>query len=638
MKTIRRIYFYLVTLISVLSLTWGITNLLRSLTSSQFVGSQSDILSTGLAQILVSIPIFLLHWFIVQRDAQNSEEEKSSLIRGMYFYGILLASLIPVVQNLIALLNRLLLQAAQINPAQALLGGYQTLSDNLIAIGVNLILAVYFYRVLQSDWESSTDTESLTDLRRIYRYIWMLYSLGLTIIGVQKLVVYMLAWQPILFPSSGKEQFINALTLLLIGTPLWLYWWRLIQSAIHREEERHSTVRILILYALTLAGAITFSINAGAIFYRLLQAALGQSTTFQELLSKISSPLSLALIFGVLWAYFSGILKNNIAAEKEQAKQAAMHRIYRYPLAALGLAGTILGIAGLAGWIIDLLLKVDWIWQDKTQPLAQNLAVLAVGMALWLVFWPKVNRPSMQSGEAGDHARRSLSRKIYLYLVIFAGVIGVMASAGFLLYSLLQSLFGVENISLLNDVLKYSRLILLFGALLAYHLTWLKQDTRTLNTSLEKLQVDFPVVALLDPESVRGKGIQRAFQRYAESIPLILTPPDQVTEDSLKNAAAVVLESSLLVENTIKNAQLFDSYPGKVIVLPDTHNRYIWLGPHLKEADIQKGGALAARSLAEGQEVKPITTSSPWLIFAYVIAGLVGLQILVGVLAVALSF
>jgi hypothetical protein len=117
-----------------------------------------------------------------------------------------------------------------------------------------------------------------------------------------------------------------------------------------------------------------------------------------------------------------------------------------------------------------------------------------------------------------------------------------------------------------------------------------------------------------------------------------LTPPDQVTEDSLKNAAAVVLESSLLVENTIKNAQLFDSYPGKVIVLPDTHNRYIWLGSHLKEADIQKGGALAARSLAEGQEVKPITTSSPWLIFAYVIAGLVGLQILVGVLAVALSF
>ena len=637
MKTIRRIYFYLVTFISVIALVWGITNLLRSITSQQFIGDQSSDLSTGLAQILVSIPIFLLHWLIVQRDAQKSEEEKNSLVRGIYLYSILLSSLIPVVQNLIALLNRLLLQAAQLNPQRAIFGGYQTLTDNLIAIVVNLILAVYFYRVLQSDWVSSTDTNCLVDLRRLYRYAWMLYSLGLTIIGVQKLVVYILAVQPILFFFNGQEQFSNALTLLLIGTPLWSYWWHLIQSMMSVEEERNSTIRTLILYILTLTGALTFSINTGEILYQLLRTILEEFASIQNLLAEISTPVSLALTFGVLWAYYSRILKINISLENDTIKQGAMHRIYRHILAGLGLAGTIIGVASIMGWLIDLVLENQWIWQIYSLSLAQYLAVLCVGMALWLVYWPKVNREAVQTGEVGDHARRSLSRKIYLYLVIFACVIGVMASAGFLIYSILQSLFGTDNSSLLNDILQYFRLILLFAAFLAYHLNWLRRDNRTLTTSLQNLQTAFPVVALLDPESTRGKGIQKTFQRFAGTIPLKLIPPHQMEADSLVDAAVVVLETSLLEEQAIKFTGLVKDYLGKIIVLPASHSRYIWLNSHLKEADILKGCALAARSLAEGQEVQPITTNSPWMIFAYIIAGLVGLQILASVLIMAFS-
>lgn len=637
MKTIRRIYFYLISFISILSLTWGITNLLRSITSQQIIGNQSNSLSTGLAQILVSIPIFLLHWFIVQRDARKSEEEQNSLVRGIYFYSILLASLIPVVQNLIALLNRLLLQAAQLNPERAFFGGYQTLSDNLIAIVVNLILAVYFYRILQSDWTSSSDTEGLTDLQRLYRYIWMLYSLGLTIISAQKLVVYILANQPAIFPSSEKELFSNSLTLLLIGAPLWLYWWNLIQSSINQKKERHSTTRILILYILTLTGVITFSINTGVILYHLLRVVLGDLASFQNLLAEISTPISLALTFGVVWAYFSYILKDNISSENDTVKQGAMHRMYRYILAAPGLAGTIIGVGSITGWLIDLLLEKQWFWQNNTQSLAQNLAVLCVGMALWLVYWPKVNYEAMQAGEAGDHARRSLSRKIYLYLVIFASVIGVMASAGFLFYSLLQSLFGVDNSNLLNDVLQYFRLILLFAAFLAYHLTWLRRDNHTLATSLEKLQAAFPVVALLDPESIRGKGIQRAFQIYAEAIPLTLLPPHQFDANSLKDTAALVLESSLLEDQTVKYTHLIKAYSGSVIILPAVDSRYIWINSHLKETVIQRGCAQTVRSLSEGQTAKPVTSGSPWLIIAYIIAALIALQVLASILMVSFS-
>ena len=219
MRTIRRIYFYLVSFISILTLVWGITNLLRSIANRQTTGDQSTILSAGLAQILVSIPIFLLHWLIVQRDARKSEEEKNSLVRALFFYAISISTLIPVVQNFMALLNRLLLQGVRLNPQRAVFGGNQSLSDNLIAVVVNLILAVYFFRILQSEWSTSTDNGNLVDLRRLYRYVWMLYSLGLTVLGVQKLTAFILVWQQSI-GTTGKEQLGNAVTLLIVGVPL----------------------------------------------------------------------------------------------------------------------------------------------------------------------------------------------------------------------------------------------------------------------------------------------------------------------------------------------------------------------------------------------------------------------------------
>jgi len=627
MKSIRRIYFYLVSFISVLTLIWGITNLLRSITSQQAAGDQSTILSAGLAQILVSIPIFLLHWLIVQRDAHQSEEEKNSLVRAIYLYGILLSSLIPVVQNVIALSNRLLLQGARLNTGRAIFGANQTLTDNLIAIGVNLLLAVYFFRVLQSDWVSSTDNANLVDIKRLYRYIWMLYSLGLTIFGVQKTIVFILTWQQSI-GSGGKEQFTNALTLLIIGTPIWAYCWRSIQSSVTDHQERHSILRMVILYALTLGGTVTLAVNTGWIIYWLLRTFLGEQNTILDLLARMSLPISLAITFAVIRAYYSMILRGDISTEADISKQAAMHRIFRYILSALGLGGLIFGAAGVIGYVIDVLTKPSLTWQDNSHVLASSLAVLIVGFVLWILYWQLANREALLTGVEGDHARRSLSRKIYLYLAIFACVIGTMASAGFLIYSVLQSIFGSSIQNILNEVLQYTRLILIFAAFLVYHLSSLNRDNRVLSRFLVEKQAAFAVAAILDPETGMGKGMLKAFQRFSPGIPLQFILPDSATAESIKDASAVVLETSLLESGDTRIIRLLENYSGKVIVLQSPHGRFVWISLANKEADIMKGCALAVRSLAEGQEVKPVSSSSPWVIISYLVAALFGLQIL----------
>jgi hypothetical protein len=629
MRTIRRIYFYLVAFISVETLTWGITNLLRSITHQGIGTVQANVLSAGLAQVLVSIPLFLVHWLVVQRDALKSDEEKNSVVRAISLYGILFGALIPVVQNFVALVNRLLLMGAHLSVQRAVFGGNQTIADNLIAIVVNLLLAAYFAKILQSDWKSSTDTDNLVDLRRLYRYIWMLYSLGLTIAGVKMAVQYLFLIRQSI-GLTGQELMFNAITLLVIGVPLWVYWWRNIQISITEERgERHSTLRTVILFVLALIGAIVFSISGAMVLYWLLRAALGESFTFSQLMSNLSTSISFAVPFVVVWAYFGRILFNDILSEPDEFKQSAMRRIYRYILSILGLSGTIYGMAAIAGFILNTLTQRPMTFVDKHQTLAANLAALAVGVVIWLVYWLKVNQEATLDGETGDHARRSLSRKIYIYLVIFASVIGTMASTGFLLYTILQSAFGLTIPDLLNSSLQNLRLILIFAAFLTYHLVCLNRDNRALTRHLAEKQAAFPVVALMDPQSDMGKGIQQAFQRHATGIPLRFILPSEVKAGSLSTAGAVVLESSLFTQSEPQMSELMKEYSGKTIVIPTKSDKVIWLTTPHKDQDLYKGCAFAARAMAEGQTIKPVAGSSAWLTISYVIAGFVALQIMV---------
>jgi hypothetical protein len=196
MKTVRRLYFYAVALISLEVVLWGLINLLRSIID-QSVGGGADALAQALALILVGLPIFLFHWLWAQRITARDEEEKTASLRAIFLYAALIGTLIPVFQNFLALIDRGLLQLAHMAVERALLGSSQTLADNLIAILMNGIVALYFWNILRSDWKTLSDSlkgdgkENFADVRRLYRYIWVLYSLLMTIFGAQQVLSYL---------------------------------------------------------------------------------------------------------------------------------------------------------------------------------------------------------------------------------------------------------------------------------------------------------------------------------------------------------------------------------------------------------------------------------------------------------------
>lgn len=630
MHIIRRIYFYLVSFISAMTLIWGITNLLRSIFRQQVAGDQSSILSAGLAQVLVSLPIFVLHWLVVQRDARHSEEEKNSIIRAFFLYAILISALIPVVQNVIALLNRLLLIVIRLNPERALFGGYQSLTDNLIAVAVNIILAVYYYRVLRSNWRTSTDNSSLLDTRRLYHYTWMLYSLGLTILGVQRLVVFCMDWSSQIL-GNIDSQLANSIALLIIGVPLWVYWWLRIQASIANESERRSTLRLVLFYIISLTAIVVFSVNTGRIIYSILSPVFNNSFSILPFIKTIAGPISMALPFGIVWVYFSGKLFGDIYTLEDRVQQSALKRLYHTILSAIGLAGTVFGLAGVLSVMIDIFSQEAWIGGNQNQRLATGLAVLVVSLALWLAYWLPVNKEAQLPGEEGDHARRSLSRKIYLYLAVFACVIGVMASSGLLIYTVLQHVFGSAETSLMNDSLQDLRLVIIFTAFLAYHLSRLRFDNKMVSKQLAEKQANFPALALVEPESGMGVGLKQAFLRNAAGVPLRFVTGEKVDSEQLKGVGVVIVESSRVEGKAL--SQLLPGFKGKVIILPVVHSQYIWAGALKRDTDIQKACALAVLSLAEGLAVKPAASSSPWVVVGYIFAAIVCIQILFGVLA-----
>jgi len=222
MQNIRRLYLYAVSLVSLEVVLWGSIGLLRSLFAGKEIGRGSvDQLAGALALILVGIPVFMLHWWLIQRSLQLEPEERTTRLRAVFLYLVLLITLIPIVQNGLSLLNQLLMQVLGMDLNQAILGGSQEWADSLVAILANAIAAFYFYRVLASDWRTGYLGNPFREVRRLYRYIWLVYGLVLFAFGLQQLIQYILiTWDAV--GDSVQALLANGLSLILIGVPVWI--------------------------------------------------------------------------------------------------------------------------------------------------------------------------------------------------------------------------------------------------------------------------------------------------------------------------------------------------------------------------------------------------------------------------------
>ncbi len=641
MRAVKRIYVYAISLISLEVVLWGMIGLMRSMFSHHALSGNVSLLAAALSLILVGVPVFLVHWLWAQRDAAREIDERASAVRALFLYGALLGTLIPAAQNLAAIINRLLMPAFHAPLYRAVLGGGQSLSDNLIALFINLLVAAYLLFVLRADWKIVTPPDAFRLVRRVYRYLWVFYGLGVLVVGVQQLLRFVIEWAgkaaapTTLVMLDLRVLAANGLALALVGAPIWAAAWLTVQRSLSETEERASLLRLGVLYFLSLAG-VTTVLSAGGIVVRLLaRLLLGEQIGLGAALSELSAPLSIGLPIGGVWAYYGHWLSRTMKEVPDAPRRAGMRRLYFYILSAVGLTATFIGLNMLLDFSLDAPRHSLMWWHSLRLQLATALAILAAGLPLWLSAWLPMQAEALAPGETGDHARRSLTRRIYLYLALFVSVIGMMTSAGVLIFVLLQILLGSPPDDLLIAV-DSLRTLFWFVLLGVYHITVLRADGRRAASALAEKHAAFPVLVFDPSDGAFAAAVQAAIRKAAPGLPVAVQAADQPVPPQT-SARAVILPGDLTLLPPPALRSWLETYTGSRIVVPRPAPGWVWAGGFRENAALAQA-AQAVRQLAEGQDVRLAAGNPAAMVVVYILAGFGALPILGFLISLALSF
>jgi hypothetical protein len=421
----------------------------------------------------------------------------------------------------------------------------------------------------------------------------------------------------------------NGLAWGLVGVPLWVYTWQSVQKLVNQPGERSSTLRLSVLYLLALAGVVVTLSSVGVVLAYVLRWTFGETQTLVDFLSAHNISLSTGITFAVLWTYYGRILHGEINLEPDPQRQAGLRRLYAYILALAGNGVTFFG----AWWLLSVL--VDLLFGSLTGPellrtrVSTGLAALLVGLPVWLTYWPRMQAEAALLTDQGDHARRSIVRKIYLYLVLFLTVVGGMASAGALFFLVLNTLLGNPASDFWLTFFQRLQTLLIVVVWLLYHLAALRRDARFAQRVLSDRYANYPVV-IFDNEAGAFAGelapiLQRQMPRLPVAIHRLGVDP---LNDDLAAARMVVLPLDLATRPPEALRLWLQGFYGKRILVPVPVDNWVWLGtPGRTLSELAQVTAQAVRQVAEGQPVKPPTPNSPWVIAGYILAGLFGLEI-----------
>lgn len=634
MTGIRRWYIYLVSLISLQALTWAIISLLQNLLIyGRLDGAafETDSLSWQIAIIIVTLPVFLVHWLWAQRLADKESGEQNSWVRGLYLYGVIISFLIPILVNsyeLLQLLFQLLLKE-ELRTGYLRLTPGNTVLNHLLPIIVLAVLWFYHYRL------AGTDTQSASSLKTARRwYVFGFSAAGLTMTAVGTMTL--LRW--VLLQMGDDAAIVNSfwrlsseLARLSIGIPLWLLFWHQAQQRFAQsdEGEAHSTLRKFYLYVIIFVTVLTAVGSATGIFAGILRKLLGLPSQ-----GDIRDPIVIIIVMATLWFYHARILQQDIQASQEQPKQAAIRRLYWYLIAAIGLAAFLVGLGGDISVLIRSF-STAFITELREQ-LAWFTAALVAGLPVWLWPWRQAQAAATEPDEAGSNEREAIVRKIYLYFYIFVATMTVLASAVYLVYSLVSLILGANSsLNLGAELAQAIAYAIIAVAVWLYHGATLRSDTRLEDVPV--LPESLRVAVVDGPDGRLGQPLLTALQQALPfaTIQAVGFPGEIANEQAPE---AILAEAELIIspwpmgQDEDLFATAVSHSPARKLLIPLRQEGWEWVGVEPQNLDdIISETVEASRQIAVGGSVTKSRPRSIGTVLS-IIGGVVGLFIIISIL------
>jgi hypothetical protein len=275
-------------------------------------------------------------------------------------------------------------------------------------------------------------------------------------------------------------------------------------------------------------------------------------------------------------------------------------------------------------------------WSDPTgrEKLGTAVGMLVVGLPLWLITWGAVRGEANRADELGDHARRSVVRKAFLYRVIFASVVLGMVAAGLLINVLVNELAIGSSSNFVPQLLKRIQTVLVLAGWLIFYFNELRRDGRAAHAALHERHAGFPVLVLhaADPDFAREMSAE--VSRQAPNLPVqVFDAAESAPPLDLQDARAVILPAALVAGPPEGLRAWLAGFNGQRVAVPGEGGAWLWAGlPQRSERQWHADAAQLVRSLAEGQSPAAAVTS-PRMIGAYIAGELMALALVMIVLA-----
>ena len=466
MLAARRVYAYLMSGISLGTLVAGVAMLIGVLLGRLGLGPSDGVvfggeqvvreqLTLATALIVVSLPVWLIHWSLVERSARPDRPggllELNAPERALYFA---LAFTILLAVAATAVVSAIEGSILRLSGADA---GWRDIGGDVGRAVVSFGFWAYHLRIRDRDWSRRTLTHQAAFLPRVYRYVAALVGLLVLAFGIGSLVEValrsLLGDRGDAFGIGGPwwaYPLASAVATTLVGTAVWVGHWAdasriMAMPGARGDSERVSDVRLAAFVATivvtALIGLTSVAIAAGTAIELMLGVASPDGGGHPA--RHVLVPLVTALPFLVAWWLHARWLRAEPIARATAGGVDTVDRLRLYPTLLVGLAFLAIG----AAWLIRLLLTVvagrPALSGDDVmlQQLAQFVPVVAIGLAVWAWRWPRVAARA-QSDPLGE--ARSATRRSSILVVVAACVLAAIVAGGAVLYRLFGALFGVS--------------------------------------------------------------------------------------------------------------------------------------------------------------------------------------------------
>jgi hypothetical protein len=473
MSGIRRVFTYIINLVTLGVFAAGIRTLLFLLFDTLFSGAASvgrpdfiqQQLSLGLAMVIIGGPLWFLFWRSAQRYA-NTQVEIGSISRKVFL------NLILVVSALIALF------AAQDTFKWLLSGAPQTpnAAGSLANFIVTAVIWYYYWRISETEGHPSRVAKTL---RRWYVYIvsgWGLVWLSTGLIeliysGALSLGIWggSLAGTPFL---AGAAQ--SNIPGIILGGLWWGFHWFYLARNDADSTLRQVYIHLFAITGSAIAGLVALVIGLNQVF--VWAFGFADNPTYFQFLGWVIPTI---IVSAGIWSY------HQILAQEEsgqiQERRLSARRVHLYIMSFLGLGTLVSGLVILIGILLNLLadgisppvtIEAGW-WQKQ---LSLALGLLIVATPIWWYYWNQIVRIAALGGIVEWRAR---SRRIYLYAIVAAAILGLAADFVNIIYQIMSgALTGNFGVNVLRNSIWSIQSLVVAAPLLVYHWRIVREDQR----------------------------------------------------------------------------------------------------------------------------------------------------------------